>query len=154
MCHCSSLEISQHYTLATTVLLAWQRASVLDVHRITKHLKLVPSWYYTSPPLHSPPSTTFYHPCFCQKAMIKCTHLDLYSSIVALWRFHFTPPICTPSCVPLPPGISLALQVIRWNPFFSLQDAVIFSILSCLAFWRKGRPTESTLVHSQPVWLI
>lgn len=41
----------------------------------------------------SPPSTTFFHPCFCQKPMIKCTCLDLYSSIVPQRRFHSTPPL-------------------------------------------------------------
>lgn len=53
----------------------------------------------------SPPSTTFFHPCFCQKPVIKCTRLDLYSSIVPLRRFHFTPP------PPHPPLLSRPLSL-------------------------------------------
>ena len=44
----------------------------------------------------SPPPTTFLHPCFCQKLMIKCTCLDLYSSIVPQRHLHSTPPLLPP----------------------------------------------------------
>lgn len=33
-----------------------------------------------------------FHPCFCQRPMIKCARSDLYSSIVPLRHFHFTRP--------------------------------------------------------------
>ena len=55
----------------------------------------------------SPPLTPFFHPCFCQKLMIKCTCLDLYSSIVPQQRFHSTPTL-------LPP---LLLRSLSFPPF-------------------------------------
>ena len=41
--------------------------------------------------LHPLPGNTFFHPCFCHKPTIKCTHLDLYSFILPWRRFYFAP---------------------------------------------------------------
>lgn len=90
-------------------------------------------------PSTSPPSTTFFHPCFCQKLTNKCTCLDLCSS-TAPWRFHFTPPplpplrLCSPS-----PCIWLSQWVIRWKSAFSPQGTVIFRLHNGLimAFGRQ-----------------
>lgn len=70
-------------------------------HKTSAASHIMVLYFLTSP---SPPSTTFFHPCFCQKPMIKCTRLDLYSSIVPWRHFHFTPP---PLPTPLPCSLSL-----------------------------------------------
>lgn len=87
-CHHSGLEISQHYTLATAVLwrdkeaVFWTCTKSQNVCGESHHGITLPQ---PSIPL---PQTSFFHPCFCQKPMIKCTYSDLYSSIVPWQRFH------------------------------------------------------------------
>lgn len=65
----------------------------------------------------SPPSTTFTRPCFCQKPMIKCTPLDLYSFIVSCQRFHFTPSPHPPlllHSLSLPPFLCHHASLSQW----------------------------------------
>lgn len=77
----------------------------------------------------SPPSATFFHPCFCQKPMIKCTHLDLYSSFVPWRRFHFTPPpvLSTPSSISLSPSMGHQVNICIFSPRRSdIQTSQLF----------------------------
>lgn len=113
MCHHSGLEISQHYTLATAVLwhdkeaVFWTCTKSQNVCGESHHGITLPQ---PSIPL---PQTSFFHPCFCQKPVIKCTYSDLYSFIVRWPRFHSTPThppllLCSAS---LSPFLTMGQQV-------------------------------------------
>lgn len=85
---------------------------------VASHIMVLHFLSFTPTPFY----TTFFHPCFCQKPMIKCTCLDLYSSIVPRRRFHFTTP------PPPPPLRPLFLCLPSLPPFFSVTVHISVSI--------------------------
>lgn len=84
-------EISQCYTLANAVF--WHdKAPAFWTCTKSQHV-----WSQSHNGIKSPhlcvllPQLHYFHPCFCQKAMIKCTHWDLFISNVPYWCLFLTP---------------------------------------------------------------
>lgn len=110
--------------LATSILSRDKRAVFWTC---TKSQNVCSESRHSSTLLHpaSPPSATFFHRCLCQKPVIKCTHLDLYSSIVP-WQ-HFTPP-----------PLLLILLSLSLPPFLCHRASFSRLVNICIVFTRPS----------------